>query len=91
MDAEVVWDVSDAPGFATKAAGRRDDVLWYDGGDTAVLKITHRGDGNFAVWAYGDDTDLLVNEIGSYTGEQIVQPYTVLAISAEGRWTMAAQ
>ncbi len=55
----------------------------------ATLKLTHRGDGNFAIWAYGSDTDLLVNEIGRYTGEVLLGDAVVLEITADGPWTMA--
>lgn len=42
---------------------------------TSRLEITHTGDSNIAVWVYStDDRDLLVNEIGNYSG-------TVLSIA----------
>jgi hypothetical protein len=55
----------------------------------ATLKLTHRGSGNFAVWAYGGDsgTDLLVNEIGRYSGEVFLGGATLLEITADGSWS----
>jgi hypothetical protein len=45
------------------------DVEKWDG--PALVRITHSGGGNFAVWNYGPNNeriDLLVNTIGSYAG-----------------------
>jgi hypothetical protein len=55
----------------------------------ASLKLTYRGSGNFAVWAYGGDagSDLLVNEIGRYSGEVFLGGATLLEITADGPWT----
>ena len=51
--------------------------------------MTHRGDGNFAIWAYSEsDTDLLVNEIGRYEGEALLGDAVVLEITASGGWTL---
>jgi hypothetical protein len=52
--------------------------------------ISHQGSGNFAIWAYSEDgTDLLVNEIGTYTGESLLADGTfVLEITADGSWTI---
>ncbi|MHA6668975.1 hypothetical protein ACX3O0_08905 [Homoserinimonas sp. A447] len=47
--------------------GVGDDVVIYRGGAGAA-SITHDGASNFAVWTYGDGSDLVVNEIGAYTG-----------------------
>ncbi len=53
-----------------------------------ILKLNHRGDGNFAIWAYGSSTDLLVNEIGRYSGEVLLGDAQVLEITANGAWTL---
>ena len=62
-----------------------------------ILNITHDGDRNFAVWIYeygGDrfDRDLLVNEIGSYDGQQLAileegKKYYI-EVAADGNWTI---
>jgi hypothetical protein len=54
------------------------------------LKLRHKGDGNFAVWGYGlDGTDLLVNEIGSYTGEVLTSGAQILELTADGAWSVS--
>lgn len=51
--------------------------------------ITYDGEGHFAVWAYGDTRDLIVNRIGSYSGEVLVPAGTILwEIVADGRWSV---
>lgn len=56
----------------------------------STLKITHSGRSNFAVWAYEDSgRDLLINEIGKYSGEVLVSADTVvLEVTADGIWTI---
>ena len=71
--------------------GSGDDVVRLTGAAAegfATLKLSHRGDGNFAIWAYGLDTDLLVNEIGRYSGEVLLGDAEVLEITANGSWMM---
>lgn len=72
-------------------SGQGDDVLLYFG-EATIADMTHTGDSNFAVWSYGDRTDLLVNEIGSYTG-QVRWPAgsALIQVSANGAWTIALQ
>lgn len=62
-----------------------------------VLKATHRGESNFVVklLGYGNITgrSLLVNEIGSYSGEVLVDDelpvgYYLVAVTADGDWTL---
>lgn len=61
------------------------------------VEITGSGSGNFAVWNYdaqGDQIDLLVNEIGAYTGRHLLdiqdrQPPTAgFEVTASGPWTI---
>lgn len=75
----------------TTTTGQGDDVLVYLG-DATVADIAHTGDSNFAVWSYGSGSDLLVNEIGSYTGQVRWPAGTALIqISANGAWTIDLQ
>jgi hypothetical protein len=54
-----------------------------------TLKISHSGKSNFVVIAYGDSKDLLVNEIGTYSGETLLPSGAVLLeIEADGNWTI---
>jgi hypothetical protein len=73
------------PGTIT---GTGDDVILLVGSNPDLLKIdasaTHH---NFVIWAYGTSRDLLVNEIGPYTGTVIAGPDTqILVIEAVGKW-----
>lgn len=85
-----VLTVREAPQAST-TTGQGDDVLMYIGTAT-VADLAHTGDSNFAVWSYGDFSDLLVNEIGSYTGQVRWPAGTALIqVSANGGWTIALQ
>lgn len=55
------------------------------------LTITHDGESNVAIWVYSaDDRDLLVNEIGDYSGTVLSIPGAILYdIEADGEWTMS--
>jgi len=66
--------------------GTGDDVVLYFG-EAAPATITHDGSRNFAVWLYGNSTELVVNEIGPYTGtvRWIAGP-SVVAVTADGNW-----
>lgn len=71
---------------ATKGTG--DSVILLEGpGDTA--KITNHGDGNFVVQSYGDDSELLVNEIGSYSGTVSMTLPAVVQVTSDGTWSFA--
>jgi hypothetical protein len=61
---------------------------------TSIITFTHQGTSNFIVLAKdknAENIDLLVNEIGSYTGTTLIYPKTktlkYLEISADGSWT----
>ena len=58
-------------------------------GDLVTARVTHTGSSNFAVLSYGDSQDLLINEIGRYTGEVLIPAGTsVLEIEADGAWSI---
>lgn len=54
----------------------------------AVLSIRHSGDGYFGIEAYqGDDSELLVNEVGAYSGKKwLLAGEYVFDIDADGAW-----
>jgi hypothetical protein len=54
-----------------------------------TLDIRHRGSSNFVVYAYSvDGRELLVNEIGSYSGEVLLPAGTlIITVEADGTWT----
>ncbi len=81
-----------APVFGPLTGHGDDVVLIPDGVDSAMtVDITNTGQGNFAVWAWSDSNrDLLVNEIGNYSGGKRVASGTlVFEITSEGDWSIA--
>lgn len=81
-------------------SGSGDDVVELATPDdaAAVLELTHDGSSNFAVFSLdqaGSQTDLLVNEIGSYAGSRLVNlggsNIGGLEISASGAWQVVAR
>jgi hypothetical protein len=70
------------------ASGTGDDVLIYLG-KAGAATISHDGQHNFAVWSYGDRSDLMVNEIGAYNGTvRWSAGPSVVAVSADGNWSI---
>jgi hypothetical protein len=61
---------------------------------TLIVKLTHQGSSNFAVWAKdknAENIDLLVNEVGNYSGSTLVYPnrktLEFLEVTADGNWS----
>jgi len=90
------------PGFEPfSVEGSGDDFIEFTIpiDDLAVLHITHSGSSNFAVISYtadNDRIDLLVNEIGNYSGTvpvnfQVGEEVGLLEITASGGWTINAE
>ena len=72
--------------------GTSDDVfaLSGDAAEAFGAKFRHKGEGNFAVWGYSlDGTDLLVNDIGTYSGEVLLEGAQILELTADGSWSVA--
>jgi hypothetical protein len=89
----VIKVIQKATRFNGSVSGKGDSVLIIPEGtlpDLATAKVTHKGDSNFVVKSYSDsDVDLLVNEIGKYSGEILIADDTViLEIEANGSWTI---
>jgi hypothetical protein len=79
-------DISTAP-EATSGTG--DSVIWVKSGNKAA--ITHDGVSNFAITAASSSgIDLLVNDIGPYTGTKAIDTPAILDITADGNWTITA-
>jgi len=63
------------------------------GSGLVTLDLTFKGDSNFAVTSYGPNgTDLLVNEIGDFTGQVLLPDRAVIleVIADGGAWTATA-
>ena len=80
-----------------KKSGRGSSVVKLPAGLTAgTLTATHKGSSNFAISAIdssNQDVDLLVNDIGNYSGttfvgENFIGTPTKLKITADGSWTI---
>lgn len=69
----------------TPMTGTGDDVFRYTGAAKPATFI-HDGTSNIAVHHYGSRRDLLINEVGAYTGTVVWAPgiYTVIA---DGNWS----
>jgi hypothetical protein len=74
--------------------GKGDDVVLVSPARSGLTTatITHKGSANFVVYAYSTSggIDLLVNEIGNYSGESAMPDGTfALEVEADGAWTVA--
>lgn len=86
-------------GARSGASGTRDDVSgWFDSVGASTVSFTHSGEANFAVWLYCPDTEeseLIVNEIGSYQGEKHVEFDPSLRylwiVTADGSWAISIE
>jgi hypothetical protein len=79
--------------MTSNVIGSGDDVIRYNG-SAATLTSTHDGSSNFIIWGYESDgriAGLIVNEIGAYSGTDLIEPGTaILDIVADGSWTLNA-
>lgn len=70
-----------------------DSVLIVDGvaGGLTSVTLTHDGESNFAIWAWGESyPDLIVNDIGAYDGTTLLPDGSlVLQVDADGTWTIS--
>jgi hypothetical protein len=65
--------------------GTGDDVFYYKGA-TKAATFTHDGSSNIAVHTFGTRPDLLINEIGAYTGTVVWAP-GLYQVTADGNWS----
>jgi hypothetical protein len=77
-------------------SGKGDNVVVLSGGAFGTTTIKNKGRSNFAVIAYGESgeyLDLLVNEIGSYSGEVLLpldDSIVLVVQDVGGTWSMSA-
>jgi hypothetical protein len=77
-------------------SGKGDAVVMLSGHAAGITTIRNRGRSNFAIIAYspeGDYLDLVVNEIGSYSGEVMLpdaDPMVLAIHDVGGSWSLAA-
>jgi hypothetical protein len=83
------WDPS------TKLTGKGDNVIVLvpPSVGLSTLTMTNRGQANFVVYGYtADSYDLLINEIGNYSGQVPLADGTlILQIESDGSWTAVVQ
>lgn len=97
VDADGPWEITVAPISAAPmlpSSGTGDGVYRYDG-RSGARAISHRGSSNFIVKQHYQDVDwgnrwtrdLLVNEIGSYSGNRFFQAGpSIVTVEADGSW-----
>ena len=71
-----------------RLTGHGDDVILLPEGTTRAT-ITHSGQSNFHVLAFGEGVDNLVNEIGEYSGTVLLSTPAIVEINADGDWSIA--
>ena len=98
ISAQGAWVIEQRPlsameqvGIGQTITGTGDQVIRLTShGQTA--HITYVGTRNFAVWARGQRSNLLVNVIGDYTGRVAFRDsYTLLEINATGEWSITIE
>lgn len=87
LTAAFAWDGTAA------LTGTGDDVARIEPNISGLVsaQVTHSGESNFVVIVYSaDGPDLLVNEIGNYSGEVLIGAGAFfLEITADGSWSVA--
>ncbi len=95
------WSVTYYPFSAARVeaasviTGSGDDVFLLTPQTTGLTigEFSTNGDGYFGVWGWGDrGRDLLVNKVGPYTGQTVIEPGTGLfEVSADGPWSITIE
>lgn len=86
-DGSWTLDIADITTASDATSGAGDSVVWVKSGNKVA--ITHDGEHNFVVTAVGARSgDLLVNEIGPYTGTKAIDTPAIVDITADGNWTI---
>ncbi|TBN56420.1 hypothetical protein EYE40_02840 [Glaciihabitans arcticus] len=71
------------------ASGTSDTVFWYEG-PAGTVALDHAGDSNFVIWSFGDNTDLVVNEVGDYSGTaDWPAGRSLIELGADGTWSVS--
>ena len=85
--------MSVARSVTSSLTGSGDDIVRYEG-SASTLTSTQGGTSNFIIWGYESDgkiAGLIVNEIGFYSGTDLIDSGTaIFDIAADGNWTLKA-
>ncbi|TDL45278.1 hypothetical protein [Microbacterium oleivorans] len=85
----VIDSIDTTPTFAGRAEGKGDSVIFLTG-TFASAQIVNNGDSNFQVFAYGNDNNgLVVNEIGAYSGERVLNGPAYVQVISSGAWSIS--
>jgi hypothetical protein len=94
IDASGPWTVNiqpiaSAPTLTVPAKATGDKVFIYTG-QADSWAITNSGKSNFVVTSVGDMSDLLVNEIGTYSGTvPVTGGPAIITVESDGAWTIS--
>lgn len=67
-----------------------DNVVFIDAKSISKLHFAHDGESNFVVRSFDGEFDLLVNEIGQYSGTVVwTEPDAVFFVNADGNWSIS--
>ena len=70
-----------------RTSGAGDDVLFLHEG-TKRAAITHDGQSNFLVLPFNEGgVDNIANEIGTYSGDVLLNTPSIVTITTDGGWT----
>jgi hypothetical protein len=84
-------DPSGAPSFGASTSGDGDAVVAYTG-SSGTAAFTNKGTSNFVVMQFdmlGSSGNLMVNEIGNYSGSVPIDSGGLLVITSDGHWTVS--
>ena len=107
VSADATWTVSieqpstvSAPPAPSKITGRGQQAsqLFTLSSGLTIFRMTHDGNGHFGIWlldSKGNETELLVNEVGKFNGSKAVgirsSGVYLLDISADGNWAVTIE
>jgi hypothetical protein len=88
----VLKDIRTARRFTDTISGKGDNVLIYEGG-AGIITANNSGSSNFVVWFYGDDSELLFNDIGPIKGAEttIGEGPALLTVESERSWNLTVE
>jgi hypothetical protein len=71
--------------------GTNGSVIRFSG-EMEVLDIEHEAEGHFSVIQHkGGEFELLVNEVGNWSGSKVVRGPSIVEVTAEGRWSLTRE
>lgn len=81
-------EISDTTHVPLGSSGTGDKAIFLPGPGSKA-KITNTGDANFVVQSYGASSELLVNEIGGYSGTVPIELPAFVQVESNGSWSIA--